>query len=251
MFIDTHCHLNELDMERELPLLREAHISKLITIGYDVESSAQAIDLSERYAEVFAAVGFHPTELHKGKEGDLALIEEMAKSEKAVAVGEIGLDYHYDDTDKPLQREWFVAQLELAKSLKLPVSIHSRDCAEDMLRLLKENRDKLVCGGVMHCYSHSVEMMKDFLDLGLFLGFGGTVTYKNAKKTVECARLVPADRFLTETDAPYLPPVPHRGERNSPVYIPLIAAKLAEVRGETIERMKEQVRANTKALFGI
>lgn len=251
MFIDTHCHLNELDMEHELPLLREAHISKMITIGYDMESSTQAMELAKRYPEVYATVGFHPTELAKRKEGDLVLIERMAKGEKVVGIGEIGLDYHYDDTDKPLQKEWLVAQLELAKSLKLPVSIHSRDCAEDMLHLLKENKDKLVYGGVMHCYSHSVEMMKDFLDLGLYLGFGGTVTYKNAKKTVECARLVPADRYLTETDTPYLPPVPHRGERNTPVYIPLIVEKLAEVRNCSIEQIAGEIAKNTKTLFGI
>lgn len=251
MFTDTHCHLNELDMEHELPLLREAHISKMITIGYDMESSLQAIELAKKYDEVFATVGFHPTELHKRMDGDLAKIECMAREQKVVGIGEIGLDYHYDDTDKALQKEWLVAQLELAKSLKLPVSIHSRDCAEDMLHLLKENKEKLIYGGVMHCYSHSVEMMKDFLDLGLYLGFGGTVTYKNAKKTVECARLVPFDRFLTETDTPYLPPVPHRGERNTPRYIPLIAEKLAEVRGVSIEEIARQVRENTEKLFQV
>lgn len=240
-----------MNLDEELPRIREARVSKMIAIGYDLTSSREAVRIAEGHEGIYAAVGFQPTELKSFEEGDLEKIRALASSQKVVAIGEIGMDYHYEDTNKPLQREKFIEQIELAKQLKLPVCIHSRDDAEDMLNLLKEERSKLTCGGVMHCYSHSKEMVKSFVDLGFYLAFGGTVTYKNAKKVAESAREVPLDRILTETDSPYLPPVPHRGERNSPAYIPLIAQKLASLREMETERFAEIVMNNTKALFGI
>lgn len=250
MFVDTHCHLNQMDLT-ELPHIREARVSTLITIGYDLESSQEAVKIAEANEGVYAAVGFQPTELDHFKEGDLDRIKALTKSNKVVAIGEIGMDYHYEDTDKPLQRAKFIEQILLAEELKLPICIHSRDDAEDMLNLLKDMKSHLTFGGVMHCYSHSKEMVKDFVDLGFYLAFGGTVTYKNARKVVESATAVPLDRLLTETDSPYLPPVPHRGEMNSPKYIPIIAEKLASLREMEVERLAEVIKKNTFDLFKV
>ena len=251
MFVDTHCHLNEINLDEELPRIREARVTKMIAIGYDLQSSREVVAIADKTEGVYAAVGFQPTELDRFQAGDLERIRALASSSKVVAIGEIGMDYHYEDTNKPLQREKFIEQIELAKELKLPVCIHSRDDAEDMRKLLREERGKLVYGGVMHCYSHAKEMVKDFLDLGFYLAFGGPVTYKNAKKAVESAKVTPLDRILTETDSPYLPPVPHRGERNTPAYLPLIAEKLASLKEMETERFAEAVMKNVKTLFGV
>lgn len=250
MYIDTHCHLNDFeDVAEELSRIRAAGVKKMLAIGYDLPSSKRALELARREEDVFCAVGYQPTETHKYREGDLALIEEMAREEKAVCIGEIGMDYHYPDTNKPLQKKLFLSQIELAESLRLPISVHSRDDAEDMLATLRDMKGHLRYGGVLHCYSHSAEMVKSFADLGLYFAFGGTVTYKNAKKVVEAAKVVPADRILTETDAPYLPPVPHRGERNSPAYIPLILQKLAQVREIEEPLLAAQIEENAERLF--
>ena len=162
-------------------------------------------------------------------------------------MGEIGLDYHYDDTDKLAQREAFVAQLALADRLGLPVQIHSRDCAADMLSILKEHASLLKHGFLMHCYSHGREMMNDFLALGGYFSFGGTVRFKNGRRVVESASFCPEDRLLTETDSPYLSPF--RGEKNSPCNIPVILKKLAEVRGTDEEQLEAAVRRNAETLF--
>lgn len=249
MYVDTHCHLNEIDLEAEIGRIRAAGLKRMLTVGYDLESSRRAVELAERYEDVYAAVGLQPTELEGCEERDLVEIERLASSKKCVCIGEIGMDYHYPETDKEKQKKFFLLQAELAHALKLPVSIHSRDDAADMYETVRRNRQKFEYGAVMHCYSHSAELAKEFVKLGMYLAFGGTVTYKNAKKTVESAQIVPIDRILTETDTPYLTPVPHRGERNSPAYIPLVAAKLAAVRGEEEQALTAQVYENARTLF--
>lgn len=253
MYVDTHCHLNHTDygvLSEEIARFQSADVGFALTVGFDLPSSQESVQIAADYPGVYAAVGYHPTELHSFREGDFDTLIALAGHPKCVAWGEIGLDYHYPDTDKPLQEKFFLTQLEIAHSLKLPVSIHSRDDAEDMYRLLKDNRQKLEYGAVLHCYSHSAELCREFLKLGLYIAFGGTVTFSNAKKVAASAKLVPSDRLLTETDSPYLAPVPFRGTfPNSPRNIPVICQALAALREEPLFKTQSDIQRNTEALF--
>jgi TatD DNase family protein len=252
-YIDVHCHLNYDDYPNLDSLIAECKnnsINKIICIGFDIPSSIMSRDLAEKYDVIYFAAGFHPTELKKYKEGDLNIIEQLCAHPKCVALGEIGLDYHYPDTNKPLQHEIFLRQLELANNLNLPVQIHSRDCAEDMLNILKTNAHLLKNGALLHCYSHSTEMSADFVKLGITFSFGGTSTYKGSKKAKRTIALLPEDRLLTETDSPYLAPASLYGTfPNTPLSIPEIAKNMAEVRGVSIEQMTEIVWQNAHKLF--
>ena len=194
--------------------------------------------------------GFHPTELKGYKEGDLEKIAVLASHKKCVAVGEIGLDYHYPDTDKDLQREVFLKQLYLADKLGLPVQIHSRDCAEDMLNILKENAALLKHGALLHCYSHSTEIAAELEKLGLYFSFGGTSTYSGSKKARRTIAALSEDRLLTETDSPYLPPKSRYGVfPNTPESIPEILQNMAHIKGVSLEEMSGKVWANAHTLF--
>ncbi|MDE6373384.1 MAG: TatD family hydrolase, partial [Clostridia bacterium] len=209
MFIDVHCHLDNTTFGNLTDLIErcgEQGVDRIITVGFDLPSSRLAAELSERFDCVYFTAGFHPTELGGYREGDLDEIAALCAHNKCVALGEIGLDYHYPDTQKELQKRIFVQQLELARSLKMPVQIHSRDCAEDMLALLKENAALLEYGALLHCYSHSVEMAEEFAKLGLYFSFGGASTWKGSKKAKRTIAALPAERLLTETDSPYMPP---------------------------------------------
>lgn len=255
--IDVHCHLTGDDYEAEggvdevVKRAKAAGVSRMICSGFDLASSKEAAALSERFEEVYFCAGFHPSELGKYREGDLGEIEALCAHPKCVAVGEIGLDYHFDDNpSRQTQKEFFLKQLSIADELGLPVVIHSRDAAQDTLELLRKNAGLLKMGGLMHCYSYSPEMVEGFEKLGLYFSFGGPCTFKNARKAVESAALVSAERILTETDCPYLTPVPHRGEfPNQPKNVAFVAEKLAEVRGVELETFKTQVFENAKKLF--
>ncbi len=253
MYTDVHCHLNYEDYGDLDALVSEcmgAGVTKIIAAGFDLASSDLSRKLAEKYAGVYFTAGFHPTELKKYRDGDLQRIEELCAHPKCVAVGEIGLDYHYPDTDKLRQTEFFVKQLELASRLGLPVQIHSRDCAEDMLTALKANKNLLTNGALMHCYSHSPEIAQELLKLGLYFSFGGTSTYKRSKKPQRCIAAIPADRLLTETDSPYLPPSSAYGSfPNTPCAIPEITENMAQIKGVTAAEMAETVRRNAIRLF--
>ena len=257
MYIDVHCHLTgeEFDtvggVEEVLRRAKENGVGIVIASGFDLESSRVCMQIAQRFDEVYFCAGFHPSELDKYREGDLQELEALCRHPKCVAVGEIGLDYHFDDNPpKEVQRELFIKQLALAEELGLPVVLHSRDAAAETLLLLQEHKHLLRKGGLMHCYSYSVEMMGSFAALGLSFSFGGTSTFKNAKKTQECARLVPASRILTETDCPYLTPVPYRGVfPNEPKNVKHVAAQLAALRNENEEELQKQILQNAKALF--
>lgn len=253
MFIDVHCHLNYSDYSDLDGLIAECaaqNVKKLVCIGFDIPSSLLARDLAEKFPSVWFAAGFHPTELKKYREGDLDVIRGLCGHRKCVALGEIGLDYHYPDTDKPLQKELFIRQIRLASELGLPVQIHSRDCAEDMLEILKEHAPYLKNGGLLHCYSHSPESAAEFEKLGLCFSFGGTSTYKGSKKARKTIVSLSEDRLLTETDSPYLAPKSSYGVfPNTPLSIPEIAANMAEIRGVSVERMADTVWRNAHALF--
>lgn len=257
MFIDVHCHLTggEYDglggADGALARAREAGVGAFIVSGFDLPSSRAAAELAARHPDVYFCAGFQPEELKKYREGDLDEIAALAREKKCVAVGEIGLDYHFpDNPPRELQRELFSRQLALADGLGLPVVVHSRDAAAETLEMLRENAERLKRGGLMHCYSYSAEMTGAFAALGMYFSFGGTSTFKNAKKVHESARAVPAERILSETDSPYLTPVPRRGEfPNEPKNVAYVVKNLAVLRNEKEEELEERIFANAKRLF--
>lgn len=255
--IDVHCHLTgeEFDgvggADGAVARAKACGVRRVIVSGFDIPSSTRAKELAETHDGVYFTAGFHPSELKKYQDGDLQLLDELCAHEKCVAVGEIGLDYHFDDNPpKELQKELFVAQLHLAKSCKLPVVVHSRDACADTLAILREHRSLLEKGGLMHCYSYSKESVQEFLALGFYFSFGGPCTFKNAKKVYESVQAVPAYRILTETDCPYLTPVPFRGTfPNEPKNIEYILARIAELKEMSKEDLEKRVDENANALF--
>ncbi len=253
MFVDTHCHLDDEkfkdDLDKIVGEFRAAGVKIAVNVGCDAASSERVKSQAEKYDGVYFAAGIHPSEADKVKDGDIEKIFGLARHEKCVAIGEIGLDYYWDKSFKEKQKELFVEQIRLAEELKLPVNVHVRDALGDAVEILKANKKRLVCGGVMHCFSGSVETAKELINLGFYISFGGTLTFKNSRTAVEVAKFVPKDRMLTETDSPYLAPEPFRGTVNSPKNIPFIAQKLAEIRGETVEETARAVYENTLRLF--
>ena len=256
-YIDVHCHLtgDEFEpvggMDGVLARARENGVERVICSGFDLTSSKVAKDLAERYEEVYFCAGFHPSELKKYNEGDLEEIRALCMHEKCVALGEIGLDYHFDDNPpKEVQRELFYRQLALADELGLPVVLHSRDAAQETLEFLREHKTLLKKGGIMHCYSYSAEMTADFIALGLGFSFGGPSTFKNAKKVQDCVRCLPSNRILSETDCPYLTPVPFRGVfPNEPKNVKYIVENIAILRNQNEQELKDQILANARKLF--
>ena len=257
MFIDVHCHLTGEEftsvggVEEVLRRARENGVGRVICSGFDLDSSKIAKALSGQFEEVYFCAGFHPSELKKYNEGDLAEIRALCEDEKCVALGEIGLDYHFEDNPpRETQRELFVRQLQLADELGLPVVLHSRDAAQETLELLRAHSGLLRKGGLMHCYSYSPEMLGDFAALGLSFSFGGPLTFKNAKKVQDCVQRIPAPLLLSETDCPYLTPVPYRGVfPNEPKNVKYVVENMALLRNENVEELKKQILENAKTLF--
>ncbi len=257
MYIDVHCHLTGEEfaevggIEQVVARAKERGVERMICSGYDLASSKKAQTLSRRFPEIYFCAGFHPSELEKYREGDLEEIRALCHDEKCVAVGEIGLDFHFEDNPSPeRQEELFIRQLRLADEVGLPVVIHSRDAASKTLSILQENKSVLKKGGIMHCYSYSVEMLADFLALGLAFSFGGPSTFKNAKKAQECVQRVPATRILSETDCPYLTPAPYRGVfPNEPKNVEYIVENMAILRGENQKELEKRLLQNAKEIF--
>ena len=254
MFIDTHAHFNDkaYDGDRHLVLssLRDFGVDKVINIGADLESSKEVVSLANQYDFLYAAVGVHPYDASTVNDETLETLSSLSQNKKVVAIGEIGLDYHEEGFSKEIQKEAFIKQLRLAKSLSLPIVIHDRDSHRDVLDILKsENIQNHKC--VMHCYSGSPEMLKEVLSLGMYISIGGVVTFKNAVKAVQSVKEVPLNRLMLETDCPYLAPTPHRGTRNSSSYIPLIAQKIAEIKGVTLSEIERETNQNAADFFGV
>ena len=249
MIFDTHAHYNDESFSDDLDVIiteMQDKVSGIINCATNYASCKRTIELCEKYCGfMYAAIGVHPSELESIYNEKLLL--EYINNSHTVAVGEIGLDYHYLDYDKDKQKEWLIKQIELAKKVHKPVILHDRDSHEDMLNIIKEYKPK----GVLHCYSGSVEMMREVLKCGLYIGVGGVVTFKNAKKLVECVKELPLERLLLETDAPYLAPEPFRGKRNRSDYIEYVAEKIAEIKGVNSDKVLKANIENTKALFGI
>ena len=255
MYIDAHCHLTGDEYEGGAPaVIARANadgVGRIVASGFDMDSSYASAKLADEHACVYFCAGFHPSELGKYREGDLEGLAELIKHPKCVAVGEIGLDYHFpDNPDRETQRRLFIDQLALADRAGLPVVIHSRDAAQETLELLQQHRELLKRGGLMHCYSYSPEMVDEFVKLGLYFSFGGTVTFKNAKKVQESAKRAPLERLLSETDCPYLTPTPFRGVfPNEPKNVRYVVKTLAEIRNENEEELKNRILANAETLF--
>lgn len=253
LIFDSHAHYDDeqFDPDRDELLgarLPAAGVCGILNMGSDLESCRQTLALVRRYDFIYGAVGIHPECARDLPEDWLSTIRDMLLQEKIVAVGEIGLDYHWlDECPKERQQEVFAAQLALANELSMAVAVHDREAHADTLRFLKEYRPK----GVVHCYSGSWEMARELLSLGFYLGIGGVVTFKNARHVVEVAQKMPLDRLLLETDAPYMAPVPHRGKRNDSSLIAFTAEKIAELRGVAAEEILTAARENTEALFRI
>lgn len=251
--IDVHCHLDGGhfgDLDALFEEIRSAGVKKIIAAGVDLSTSAFNKKLSEKYAECYFTAGFHPTELKNYRDGDLEIIAELAQSPRCVAIGEIGLDYHYPDTDKPLQRRIFTGQLRLAHEKGLPVVIHSRDCAEDTLSIIREYRECLSHGALMHCFSYSPEIAAQLEKYGFYFSFGGTSTYTGSKRARKSIAAISIERLLSETDSPYLPPLSKKGIfPNTPASIPEITQNMAEIKGVSAENMSIQIWRNAHALF--
>ncbi|MBR7074719.1 MAG: TatD family hydrolase [Oscillospiraceae bacterium] len=252
MFFDTHAHYDDeaFDADRDelLSSLPDAGVTLVIDPGCDVSSSEKAIALAERFPHVYAAVGIHPEELGEMQAGDLEKIEALCESERCIAIGEIGLDYYWDDTHKKEQQALFIEQLELALRHDKPVIIHDREAHGDSLDIVRRYPD---VRGVFHCYSGSREMAEELLKRGWYLGFDGPITYKNARKAIEVLEICPLDRLLIETDSPYLSPVPRRGKRNDSRNLRYVTEKIAEIKGLTAEEVAAAAMENGRRLFKI
>lgn len=252
IIFDSHAHYDDqaFDSDREavLSALPDAGVCGVINCGVDILSSQKALALAKQYPFLWAAVGIHGQEAGRAKPGDLNRLLPLLDEPRAVALGEIGLDYHYNDgAPRDVQRELLERQLQIAVERDVPVILHDREAHEDMWKLLQRYKPR----GVMHCFSGSVEMARDLVGIGMYIGLGGAVTFKNARRPIEVAAWVPEDRLLIETDAPYMTPVPFRGKRNSSALIPYTAEKIAQVRGMTTEQILRMTKENTERLFGI
>lgn len=260
MLVDTHCHLDgdRFDDDRAdvLSRARAAGVSAMVNVGCDLASSRRSLDLAHTHDDVWASVGVHP---HEAKDAPAGFDDELVtlcSDPRCVAVGECGLDYHYDHSPRPVQREVFARQIAAARRAKKPLVLHIRNAAHDgpafaeALDILRGERAVDV-GGVFHCFTGTVNEAKAALDLGFLLSFPGVVTFKNNGQLSDVARLCPADRFVVETDAPYMAPVPHRGKRNEPAFVALTAAFVAQVRGEAVDDVVRNTGANACRLFGL
>lgn len=249
--IDTHAHYDDkrFDKDREslFEEMKNDGVSAIVNIGCNLSTSQITVDMTKKYDFIYGVVGFHPGELDGAKDQDLIEIKKMCKEDKILAVGEIGLDYHYDGTDKALQHKWFMEQLQLASEENLPIVIHSRDAAADTFDILKNYDAKN--GGVVHCYSYSKEMAKEYVKLGYYVGVGGVVTYGNARKLKEVVEDLPLSDLVLETDCPYLAPQQHRGKRNYSSYLTYVAEEIARIKNISVEEVYNVTFENAKKLY--
>ena len=253
MFVDVHAHLIDEKFENPRKVVETANffgVSKIIVASSNFITSKKSQRFAQENENGFVAVGVHPEDCEE-YDKVAADIEKIAKAEKVVAIGEIGLDYHYEGIDKEKQKDAFEKQILLAHKLNLPIVIHSRDAMDDTLRILKKHKDKLGKGGIFHCYSGSVEEAKEILKLGFSFSFGGVCTFKNARKVVEVLEFLPIEKIMLETDCPYLAPEPYRGQVNEPKNIPYIAEKIASIKGLSLEEVGKITTENAERMFKI
>ena len=254
MIFDSHAHYDDeaFDEDRDelLEFLEKSGIRKVVNVGASMNTSMASVELAKKYDYIYASIGVHPSETEELTEEKIDELKEYSKLDKVVAIGEIGLDYYYPTPDRDLQKKWFYRQLDLAVETKLPIIIHSRDAAKETMDILKEYQGK-ISHGVIHCYSYGVEMAKEFVNMGYYIGIGGVLTFNNAKKLKEVAKEIPIDKIVIETDCPYLSPVPNRGKRNSSLNLEYVVKELALIKGISEEEVKEITYNNAKKLYGL
>lgn len=249
MIIDTHMHIFD---DRYQGIIDEVvaeakanNVELMIAVGYDYESSLKAIELAHKYDCIYASVGLHPSEVVKEKDKSLEWLESLLHENKVIAIGEIGLDYYWDQSFKELQKELFVKQIGLAKANNLPIIVHNREATQDCFTILKQN----LVPGVMHCYSSSVEMAHEFTKLGYYLGIGGVVTFKNSKEIKKVVKDIDIQYLLSETDSPYLAPMPYRGKMNRPAYTKYVVEEIAKIKETDLAMVEEALASNAQSLF--
>lgn len=254
MLFDTHAHLNAEqfaeDQDEVIRRAKENGVGKIVNIGFNRETIPSSLALAEKYDFIYTAVGWHPQDAKDMREEDFDWLRDLSKHEKVVAIGEIGLDYYWDTSPKDVQQKIFRQQIQLAKELNLPIIIHDREAHQDIVDILKQEKASEV-GGIMHCFSGSMEMARECLDMNFYISFGGPVTFKNAKKPKEVAKQVPIDRLLIETDCPYLTPEPYRGKRNESGYVKYVAEAIAQLREMEVEELVNITYKNALSLFRI
>lgn len=251
MIFDTHAHYDDaqFDSDREalLSSMPDLGVTTIVNVSSTLESCEKCVEFARKYPYVYAAVGVHPDEVGALNEETFAAMEALLDNDRVVAVGEIGLDYYWDNESHELQKKWFVRQLELARRHHLPIIIHSREAAADTMEIMKVHAQGLE--GVIHCYSYSREQAEEYVKMGFYIGIGGVLTFKNAKKLKEVAAAIPLERIVLETDCPYLAPEPFRGKRNQSSYIRYVAEKLAEIKEMTVEEVIAVTEANAKKMY--
>lgn len=254
MIFDTHAHYDdeafEKDREELLAGMKASGVEQIVNVGASMESSKRSIGLAEKYPMIYAAVGVHPDEVGELSEEKLLTLQEWSRHPKVKAIGEIGLDYYWDKEQHELQKYWFRRQMELASAQKLPIIVHSREAAKDTLEMIIEAKS-LELQGVIHCYSYSVEQAREYLNMGYYLGIGGVLTFKNAKKLKETAAYAPLSQIVLETDCPYLAPVPDRGKRNDSRKLFFVAQELAAIKNLPVEEIIRITSENAKRLYQI
>lgn len=254
MIFESHAHYDDeaFDEDREelLRALEEHGIGTVVNVGASLQSCRTTLALMEQYPFMYGAIGVHPSETVELTQESLAWMEQSCSHPKVVAVGEIGLDYHWEEPEPSIQKLWFREQIRMAKKVGLPLIIHSREAAKDTLDLMREE-EAAKCGGVIHCFSYTKETAREYLDMGFYFGIGGVITFKNAKKLREAVEYIPLDRLLLETDSPYLAPEPYRGQRNSSLNLPYVAEAIAAIKGVSAEEIEAVTEHNARKLFQI
>ena len=254
LIFDTHAHYDDdaFDEDRDelLNRLKEQGVGRVINVGASIASTKRTIELMNQYPFVYGILGVHPCDTEELTEADMDWLKEQFQNKKAVAVGEIGLDYYWDEPERNVQQKWFERQLALAREVNKPVCIHSRDAANDTLSIMR-NAHAEELGGVIHCFSYGKEMAREFLNMDFHFGIGGVLTFNNGKKLKEAAAYIPMDKILLETDCPYLAPVPYRGKRNNSSYLPYVVQVLAQIKGLSEDVVIRITRENGEKLFGM
>ncbi len=250
MYFDSHAHYDDERFDEDryelIESLKDKKVDYVVNVAADMDSCFTSQELAKKYPFVFCSVGVHPHDVENMTEKDYETLHELSKYEKAVAIGEIGLDYHYDLSPRDKQRYWFKRQLELASEVNLPVIIHSREASQETFDIIKESK---VRDGVIHCFSGSAELAKEYVKMGFYIGVGGSLTFKNARKTVEVVETIDLKNIVIETDAPYLTPIPHRGKRNDSSYLEFVVQKIAEIKGISEEEVANVTFENANKLF--
>ncbi len=254
MIFETHAHYDDdaYDSDRDsiIRLLKEEEIAPVVNVGASLTSTESSVELAHKYGHVYAAVGVHPSDCADLTEKDMEWIKSLCSDKKVVAIGEIGLDYHYDEPEREIQKTWFERQLRLAKEVNLPIIVHSRDAAADTLNILSKEEHKGL-KGIIHCFSYSLEIAQEYVKMGYLIGIGGVVTFKNGRKLHEIARTIPLENIVVETDCPYLAPEPYRGRRNSSAYLTYIIERIASLRNAEYDQIERAAYENAAALFGV